>query len=807
MRNNHRFPLTAAAALVIGVLFIGSFVASAECDPSTAWDSYPKLPMACNPIHVWIDGELAPVGTYITFSGENVRGEGYLYTTEVGGCGEWSPVTAKLLIQGSQSPDKCGMLNVPDGAPITFYVNGITAQVRIYKDAGMPYADIRTLTNDPDTIWHDSLAFVDGSTYNIELKTGDIIPAPIVEPIMTEPCPKWDRNNVRWTDKDRYWIEHWKENPDTEFLAETFEHLAADWFVPVYRHEQTVEAYQRMVFFADHGGYGCIPNLTAMVEAQGWQIMHTSYGWPYRIGGGVDPDYRWSRIGAMDSGINHLPSLFCPPLDHPVLVENGYGLSEPEPEPEPESPPVLFMTSRVAAEVVDPTPVPTTIPITPIPTTIPTVAPVTQTFTGDITMPKIPMSVSCAGITLGGNPAPAGTVVTATGANVYSGSSVTLEQVGSWDENNPLVIQGTPVKGQGQYAVPEGSPLLFSAGGIPLKVRLFGTTTWQDFIPYSSGSAMVVELASGRSPAPRVQTYVYEGSDTEYPPVIPTPTPSTAPKRSVSVATVTLEPTAEVTTVATPVPTYTPSGKTYVAPVTFKEYALEPAPDNVAVYYSNMPLPDCDDDAPYVPAGYGMLRVSAGSSNGQFYLNDALITNGGVTIIKGVVPGNYVITYRERYYQSEQFPVNIRPGVVTNIEVSPEGPGLLGIIGWPPDWLLDTAPSLSENVDFWYEDLPDPKPQTTGSFQVMTWWDGTDIFLDGQFFIAECDIPCDFILNDISPGIHHITYVTGQYESTFPVIIGAGTLTKIGGGAAIQGTDGDGQYIPMNPWDLYEGPV
>ncbi len=240
--------------------------------------------------------------------------------------------------------------------------------------------------------------------------------------------------------------------------------------------------------------------------------------------------------------------------------------------------------------------------------------------------------------------------------------------------------------------------------------------------------------------------------------------------------------------------------------LTFKEYPREPSPENVAVYYSPCPLPKCDSDDPYVPVGFGTLRVSAGSSNGQFYLDGALITNGGVTILKGVVPGEYEIAYRERYYDSEWFTIVVKPSVITNVEVDPKGPGLLGVIGWPPTWGLDAAPDLSENIFPEYVDLDDRK-SPTGSFQILSYYDGTDIFMDGVFFAAGCDIPCDFTFNDIEPGIHAITYVTGQYESSFPVIIGAGTLTRIGGGCAVKGRNADGSYIPMDPWELYEGPV
>ncbi len=350
---------------------IGTTAVTAECDPATAWDTYPKLPMGCNPIHVWIDGKLADVGTYITFSGENVRDSGYLYTDELGGCGPWDPFSPKLMIQGQQSPDQCGMLNIPDGAPIIFYVNGIPAKVRINRniDCGEWYF---TYT---DGEWFDTLPFSDGATYDIELMTGDIEPEPIVDPELTGPCEEY---SYEWLPEDKYWIDHWTngptrtvtqvcngvttyiEEPEAKMIIDHFNSLALHWYMPEFTHEQTVEEYQRMVFFAEHGGYGCHPNLTAMVDGQGWMIMHTSYGWPYIIG-----DMGWTRVTTTEAVDNNLPSLFCPPLDHPVLVENGYM----------QLPDVPVMVKQAVME--EPTTIPTTVETTVITPTIPTLAPQT----------------------------------------------------------------------------------------------------------------------------------------------------------------------------------------------------------------------------------------------------------------------------------------------------------------------------------------------------------------------------------------------------------------------------------------------
>lgn len=607
------------------------------------FSTMPQMPMACNPAHVWINGELAPVGTTITFSGTGVLtgcAQCSVKLSQVGGS-QWGLTDPKLIIQGIPSPDGHGQFQIAGQSPISFYVNGVPAEVRIYSDAGT-YGP-----SSPDGEWFDTIPWVSGGTYNIDLKVGIETPTPVPTVATTGPCTTWDRDSVRWSDEDMYWIMHWEDDPEEMFLAEAFENLALDWFVPGFRQEQIAEPYQRMVFFANHGGYGCKPNLAAMVEAQGWSIMHTSYGWPYQIGG-LDPDHSWTRIVASEAGANRLPSLFCPPIDHPVLTANGYVPSSGEPQ--------------TAVYYEEPVP-------TPKPTAIQTVAPVP------------------------------------TQASTPTSSSTTTNEVNQ----------------------------------IPTTIP---------------------------TPVPPIQT------------------PGTP--------------------IVTPVPTTTWS-ETYIQPVTYKTVFRLPSPSNIAIYYTNLPLPECGSDGKYVPEGFGVLRVSAGSSNGQFYLDDALITNGGVTILKGIPAGNYEVTYRERYYETERVMVPIRQNCVTNVEITPRGPGLLGIIGWPPNWLLDTAPDLSENVEFKFVDLPD-RSSPTGSFQILTWWDGTDVFLDGKFFVAGCDIPCDFTFNDLDPGIHQLTYVTGQYESTFPMIIGAGTLTKVGGGAAVQGKDSTGQYIPMNPWDLYGGP-
>lgn len=378
-------------------------------------------------------------------------------------------------------------------------------------------------------------------------------------------------------------------------------------------------------------------------------------------------------------------------------------------------------------------------------------------------MPKIPMSIECSSITINGDPAAVGTTVAAHGENVYTGSIVTTTQYGKWNGDTQLVIQGIPVKGQGQYPIPEGSPITFTIGSTSLKVRLTGTTAWLDSIPYYSGTAPVIELYSGESPV-----------------VIPESTPRPTPV-----------PTQIPTTTPTPAPTYVPQ-------------PTQSRPDNVRVYYTNFQLPQCGSGDTYVPEGYGVLRVSAGSSNGQFYLNGALITNAGVTILKGIRPGIYHISYRERYYEPEEIDVEVIRGRVTNVEVTPEGPGLLGIIGWPPDWSKDTAPDISENIYPYYYDLPD-RSTPSGSFTVMTYFPGTTIWIDDDSY-AGCDIPCDFTFDGLSPGIHTIRYVTGEYESTFPAIICAGTVTRIGGGTAVRGyscNTGSCTYIPA--LQLYRG--
>lgn len=107
------------------------------CDPIPAKKNtvFPINPTGCPEMPrmphsfggcVYIDGMPAPEGTVIEARGKNVNPSTSVLTL-TSHCFGQGPFDPKLIVQGVPVPG--GMLNVPDGTDITFYVNGEKAQV------------------------------------------------------------------------------------------------------------------------------------------------------------------------------------------------------------------------------------------------------------------------------------------------------------------------------------------------------------------------------------------------------------------------------------------------------------------------------------------------------------------------------------------------------------------------------------------------------------------------------------------------------------------------------------------------------
>ncbi len=101
---------------------------------------------------VTINGQPAPVGTFITAIVQG--GGGSLVTTTEGLFGQAGPLGEKLIVQG----------DIPGGLPITFYVDGESAEC---LDSGM------------GGIWQDTYPFASGSVTHLDLRVGSACAAPM----------------------------------------------------------------------------------------------------------------------------------------------------------------------------------------------------------------------------------------------------------------------------------------------------------------------------------------------------------------------------------------------------------------------------------------------------------------------------------------------------------------------------------------------------------------------------------------------------------------------------------------------------
>jgi hypothetical protein len=358
--------------LIVGALTIG--VSTAEYNGYNPWDIQPKLPMGVGGT-VFINGDLAPVGTVITATGQNV-GVGFidnpltLDRNPFGGFCEF-----KITIQGTptkwiDSNAPAGQYAIPDGAPITILVNGEPAKIRFYDT----------------TEWLDTIPYASGATPYIYISIGS--PVEIIE-VDPGASMTFDTYKGIWDKSEQKRVDALLASPFSRVhtigtYVDSFK--SGSWRNVVYPLNQEEfdkaspgmqDAINRQITYAEYGGYVYTgPNLDAMLEAQGWKDLKTSYGVEYKEEG-------WIRWDFDTYGKYWPPSLYVPP-QHVVdaLVAKapiGYRamadqmrkdvMLTPPPTPEP----TVIVTSA-------PTPVPTTIPTTVIPTVKPTVKPTTPKY-------------------------------------------------------------------------------------------------------------------------------------------------------------------------------------------------------------------------------------------------------------------------------------------------------------------------------------------------------------------------------------------------------------------------------------------
>jgi hypothetical protein len=156
---------------VVGVALLGSILVG------SAW-AQPEMPPVPHSFFgsVWIDGQPAPVGTLIEARGNDVLTERpdleNPLTVEVEGrYGGSGALDEKLLVQADMSDDEA---ELEDGDPITFFVNGVQAEV---YDAEAE-------------AWVESYPFEEGAVTELDLRVtvGTATPGPSPTPSNT-PLP------------------------------------------------------------------------------------------------------------------------------------------------------------------------------------------------------------------------------------------------------------------------------------------------------------------------------------------------------------------------------------------------------------------------------------------------------------------------------------------------------------------------------------------------------------------------------------------------------------------------------------------
>jgi hypothetical protein len=359
-------PLRVFLCGLVVLLCMAGICSAVTYDP---YEIQPKLPMGIGGT-VYINGELAPVGTVITATGQNV-GIGFLDNpltldrNPFGGFCEF-----KLTVQGTPTkwidPNApAGQYAIPDGSPLKILVNGEPAKIRFYET----------------TEWLDRIPYNSGDTPKIYIAAGTVPDIVEVDPgaSMTFDTYQgiWDKSEQKRV--DALLASRWSRVETIGTYVDSFK--TGSWRNIVYPLNQEnfdkaspgmKDAINRQITYAEYGGYVYTgPNLDAMLEAQGWKDLKSSYGIEYKEEG-------WIRWDFDTYGKYWPPSLYVPP-QHVVdaLVKQapiGYRSMADQmrkdvqltPPPKPE--PTVIPTAA-------PTPVPTTIPTTIIPTVKPTVIP------------------------------------------------------------------------------------------------------------------------------------------------------------------------------------------------------------------------------------------------------------------------------------------------------------------------------------------------------------------------------------------------------------------------------------------------
>jgi hypothetical protein len=378
--------------------------------------------------------------------------------------------------------------------------------------------------------------------------------------------------------------------------------------------------------------------------------------------------------------------------------------------------------------------------------------------------PKLPMSVTGT-VYLDDTPAPARTVIEAHGMNVnpLTATLITTEPgvFGGEGTFDPKVL----IQGGKDTPVPDNTPITFTVNGQPATVTVRSGETGTA-IPYIPGESLVVTLRTGSA---RVIDRVVTKTATPTP--IPTPRPAIL---SVSVPVVTATPTQ--------------SPNVYTLPSSVVRDTL-------------IPNTTCPGIPCHSPLGYSALHVGAWGSEALFYLNGAIISNGGPVTIRGIPPGQYTLSYRENGTDPQDIPLIIQPNRYITVEVNP-------VFNSSFQWQHERVTIKQSQV---IDDIGRVGNLVVSGYKSYD----TKLFIDDR----PVNFTCYRSYEAVTPGVHMIRVEIGGYSSEFPVFLGAGVLTWVEGGMPVQGLRCDGMtcscpdtcsgqncvYIPADPVFVYHG--
>jgi hypothetical protein len=283
--------------LIVGALTIG--IATAEYNP---WEIQPNLPMAIRG-NVYIDGQLAMVGTVVSASGynvgENIYGNPVSIPKNPFGLGLCDH---KLIIQGTpvkqiDPTGPAGQYAVPEGSPVTIKINDIPAKVRFENTDA----------------WLDTIPFKSGGAYVVDISIGEM-PEQVVHDYTMTPesySATWDPYEQKIVDK---MLAH--KFTRVRQLGVHMDGLKNNWWNKNYdvnwENVNKAPAYvktliNRQIAYGESGGYTTNgPQLDAMLDAQNWNDCKwmIPYYWQ---------DVGWTRWSADEYFRYNPPSLFIPP--------------------------------------------------------------------------------------------------------------------------------------------------------------------------------------------------------------------------------------------------------------------------------------------------------------------------------------------------------------------------------------------------------------------------------------------------------------------------------------------------------------